>query len=44
MVSTDTGDIAVNMKMDACGAASVIDAPLMKILNQLKNTGYPPSV
>ena len=41
MVSTDTGDIAVNMKMDPCGAASVIDAPLMKNIKPAAEYGLP---
>jgi hypothetical protein len=41
MVSTNTGDIAVNMKMDPCGAASVIDAPLMKNIKPAAEYGLP---
>ena len=41
MVSTDTGDIAVNMKMDPCDAASVIDAPLMKNIKPAAEYGLP---
>ena len=40
-VSTDTGDITVNMKMDPCGAASVIDAPLMKNIKSAADYGLP---